>query len=63
LSLIGLHYARGDFRERRLASAIRAQKRDDFAATKDKVDVLERLGRTKALGHGEERKRRTLGRI
>ena len=54
-SLIGLDNAGGDFRERRFARAIRAQKRNDFAPSKNKIDILERLGRTKALGHGEER--------
>lgn len=31
------------------------EKRNDFAPSKNKIDILERLGRTKALGHGEER--------
>jgi len=55
LSVIWLDNAGGDFRKRGFPGAIRAQKRNDFAPTKKKINILKRLGRTKALGHGEER--------
>jgi hypothetical protein len=53
--VIWLDNAGGDFRKRGFAGAIRAQKRNDFAPAKKKINILKRLGRTKALGHGEER--------
>src|ERR1700684_2538405 len=48
--MMGFDHAGGDFRKRRFARSIRAEKRNDLAATKDKVDVLKRPSRTEALG-------------
>jgi hypothetical protein len=53
--VIWLDNAGGDFRKRGFPGAIRAQKRNDFAPRKKKIDILQRLGRAKALGHREER--------